>query len=246
MGFQIDPAQEDKYYDPQKATSLVFRSERPTDVRLNRLSDFPHLTELLLSNVRITEQDLKHIGACTGLHSLRLDRAQVVSDSDRQPIPLDLRFLDRLTALRELSFSYTPLPDNLTALAQLQQLQMLDLTATGVTAAGLKNIQRLLQLHLLRISGNTLGEEELWELRYIPSLQHLVIDSRQLSAADLQYWQLHYWREIVVSQELAVLKATDDTADEATDEAADEFVDFGEMQADSGDPQDTLPAGEID
>lgn len=175
------------------------------------LADLPHLRELELEGLKLTDDALRPIGRLRHLRSLTFAytpltgrglvhlaglaelkalevRTEDESEADRSLDHAALTSIATLSQLQKLklppAFTKGVTDRELELLTQLRELQDLDLEESQITNAGVRFLMRLPKLRDLNVCGTEIDASGLKELARHPSLQSVLVDGR-VSAADL-------------------------------------------------------------
>ena len=159
-----------------------------TDVDLDQIKWLTELRFLSLSETRVTDATLEHLGL-THLRHLYLEGTQVTDAG--------LEYLKAATQLQYLSLDDTKVTDGgLGDLGELSELQVLSLNKTHVTDAGLEHLRGLSQLRDLSLNRTQITDVGLKYLRELKQLKRLSLDGTEVTDAGLQQLrelnQLHY------------------------------------------------------
>ena len=147
-----------------------------TDNWLPNLEGKVNLSSLMLYNVAITTDGLRHLGSLSNLRSLSLHGSRVTSLVPIRP----------LTKIRWLCLAYTPIDDS--ALAVLQnwpQLYDLDLRKTNITDAGMVTLSGLSSLRELNLSQTRVTDAGLRHLARSNSLRSVVVRETEVTDAGI-------------------------------------------------------------
>lgn len=126
---------------------------------------FNHVAGADLSGCANVEPLMPQIAELRGIEILSLFECQVSDD--------DLRSLKELRTLRVLDLPEAIADDGLAHVANLTQLEALDLSGTKITDEGLVHLQRLRKLRVLDLSGTEITDAGLTHLRGLRQLEAL-------------------------------------------------------------------------
>ena len=134
------------------------------------------LSQLELSETRVTDAGLAHLRGLTGLSELRLEDTPVTDAG--------LAHLRGLTGLTELWLDHTPVTDaGLEHLKGLTNLTYLHLSHTQITGSGLVHLKGLTKLQVLDISGTHVTDVGLEHLKALPELGELDLSGTEVTDA---------------------------------------------------------------
>ena len=112
---------------------------------LRHLDGFPNLESLWLCETQATDENLRHVGRLTSLRRLLMGNAPEVSDSG-------VEHLSELNRLEFLHLTNSGVTDaSLLVLARLPKLHTLSLQLNGFTDRGLEYVQQMPQLRKLAV-----------------------------------------------------------------------------------------------
>ena len=140
------------------------------------LSSFPHLQELRLDGLALSDEVTIPIGTLTELRSLLFYRAPLTDAG--------IANLSRLTMLEELGLGESQVSDkSLEIIGKMTRLQSLDLRAP-VTGKGLSALRNLKDLKWLTL-GPTVNDDTLEAIAPLKNLEHLYLEKAQISDSQL-------------------------------------------------------------
>ena len=136
-----------------------------SDAAVAALAGHPTLVNLELAGARISARGAAALGTLTGLRRLRIP-SSAISDRDAGDLP---------RALRSLCLAHCAAIGNdaCAAIAQMPDLELLDLASTRVTGVGLRAVVSLRRLAHLDLSFLELGDRALTALTALPGLRGL-------------------------------------------------------------------------
>jgi Leucine-rich repeat (LRR) protein len=144
-------------------TTLDLSRNQITDAGLTHLHSLSSLMTLNLFYTQITDEGITNLRSLNTLTSLNLNRTQITDTGIVQLFPL--------TSLTTLNLSNTPITDKgLIQLASMTSLTHLELRGIKITSAGAAGLGRMTSLIELRLHRNQLIDEEITNLRLLPSL----------------------------------------------------------------------------
>ncbi|MCH5378232.1 MAG: hypothetical protein JJ992_30110 [Planctomycetes bacterium] len=162
---------------------LKIASGDVTNADLATLARLTGLQELALRNTKIDGQGLRQLAALDQLKTLDLQRSLNIKD-DAVGI-----LVDEFPSLEELVLVEGVFSD--TALAELQKLsrlQRLDLrSCSGLTAEGIRRLEPLRGLRVLKIGGAGIDDASLEALKPIRTLTSLTIEDASITDAGLEH-----------------------------------------------------------
>ena len=188
------------------------------------------LTSLVLFNVSVTNEELKHLAAFPKLKQMAISGKGITDDG--------LKNLSTLQELERLSLSGTSLSDaGMKHLAKLQNLKWLKLAGAKLTGAGirelsglpnledlslirsaiddhaLKEVGKLKELRKLNLRKTKVSDEGLKHLALMPELRELILQSTPITAEGLRHLapckslrEIWCWGTGVTSEEIRQLK----------------------------------------
>jgi Leucine rich repeat len=169
--------------------SLVLRGTSIAQ-SLGRFPDTGRLSKLTqLQRLRLWGMFV-YVGHLPELGSALLDgQWQAGRSSIKRDVRISgLKYLSRLTGIRELRLNHPKLKDAaLKHLAGLTQLRILDLESTSVTDAGLEHLAGLTQLRSLDLGSTRVKGEGLKYLAGLIYLDELVLNNTDVTDAGLEY-----------------------------------------------------------
>ena len=140
------------------------------------LLSFPHLHELRLDGLILSDEVTIPIGTLTELRSLQFYRAPITDAG--------IANLSRLTMLEELGLGESQVSDkSLEIIGKMTRLQSLDLRAP-VTGKGLSALRNLKDLKWLTL-GPTVNDDTLEAIAPLKNLEHLYLEKAQISDSQL-------------------------------------------------------------
>lgn len=169
------------FFDQTAIVTVSMTGENVGDAQVAALSDLPHLTRLDLENSSISIEGLKTVSELKSLRELRLIGAKVTDISPLANLP-------NLEALR-LDYCGRIQPEHLEALEQFPKLRVLGAAGLRLTDAGVAAIAKCTQLEELDITGATLSETGLRPLQQLKRLKLLRIAHSRYDPADLEAFQ---------------------------------------------------------
>ena len=105
---------------------------------LEALADLPHLQEVGVFKLAVNDSDLEKLAELKHLQILYISGSRFITDQG-------VRHLERLSCLKKLELSDVHVTDkSVPSLRTLRKLQWLQLNGTGITAAGLTELQEKL------------------------------------------------------------------------------------------------------
>ncbi len=138
------------------------------------------LQVLMLSNKKISDEDLAYIKGLTGLVALSLDSTPIEGAG--------LAHLAALTSLKDLSLFNTKVSDaGLEHLSSLKSLKRLSLFITQVRGPGLKCLQNLTSLVLLDLAATPITDEYLVHVAEITWLKELQLQDTDITNKGLAH-----------------------------------------------------------
>jgi thiol-disulfide isomerase/thioredoxin/Leucine-rich repeat (LRR) protein len=173
-----------------------------TDVGLKHLADLIELEHIQLSDTLITDGGLKHLAGMNKLKYLRFDQNNI---SDAGLVHLEklpaletlmiagkfdgagLASIARIQSLRGLHFtSGIPIaPESLAHLAQLPQLEELNISGSALTDHSVKHLASIESLQSVWIQHAPITDAGLAEIAMLPRLSRLVLSSKGITWAGL-------------------------------------------------------------
>ena len=140
------------------------------------LSSFPHLRELRLDGLVLTDEVTIPIGKLTELRSLQFYRAPLTD--------VGIANLSRLTMLEELGLGESRITDkSLEIIGKMTRLKWLDLRAP-VTGKGLSALRSLKDLQWLTL-GPTVNDDAIEAMAPLKNLEHLYLEKAQITDSQL-------------------------------------------------------------
>ena len=135
-----------------------------TDDDLRYLDQLKELTELDLTNARITDRGLEQLVKHRRLKTLNLTSTRITDAG--------LKHIARLPHLEELALADTEIGDaGLASLSAMRNLQCLHLSLMGITDEGLTHVSRLAQLHALTLAGTPVGDDGIRKLTRLSKIR---------------------------------------------------------------------------
>jgi hypothetical protein len=206
----------DEFFQNVRQVSLVYddssgkRFDNPnveaSDELLKRLSDLPGLTNLYLTDTQATDEGLRHIGKMTGLETLMIWNARLVTDAGVAHLKSlrklktihinksnltnkSLLLLSSLPGMEEMSLQQNHFSDE--GLARLKGKDRLKRLYIGlgdlqVTDAGLAHLRGFERLELLDVQHSEVTINGLEQLKTLPNLQELWLSATKVTDADVR------------------------------------------------------------
>ncbi len=177
-----------------------------TDVGLEHVGEMLHLKHLGIGGKTITDAGLEHLAKLTDLESLEIASTKVTDAALAHLAPLrkltSLRaylhnfttdvgalHLSQLKALRRLSTHLQVTEVGLRALAELPDLQNLDLAGEGVTDAAMTHLARMKSLKEIWIQLSPITDTGLARLSDLENLEYLLLGVTRVSGEGLRHLQ---------------------------------------------------------
>ncbi len=158
---------------------LTVNRTRVSDRGLLTISRHENLTYLDLSQNRLTDAALEHVGKLKKLKVLRLDNTSITG--------VGLRHLARLQNLEELSLADSPLQDAaMRHLSSLRGLRKLTLEKTPISGAGFAQVAGLNQLEEVSLSQAKCSDQGLSHLPEFPALKRIDLSETGAGNATLK------------------------------------------------------------
>jgi tRNA A-37 threonylcarbamoyl transferase component Bud32 len=173
-----------------------------TDEAFCRLKDLPHVKDINIHSIRVTDIALEHVATFPSVRGLNFGRTAVTGKTLDKLKALDLellilndgpiadealRHLPLFPHLHHLALGKTAITDaGLAPLAELKQLDFLDLGETQITGAGLGALVSLPELKRLRlVNAAHVGKEATPHLEQMKRLTYLELRGTRISPAGL-------------------------------------------------------------
>ena len=187
-------------------TSLVLFNVSVTDEELKHLAAFPKLKQLALSGKGITDDGLKHLLTLKELETLSLGGTSL-SDAG-------MKHLAKLQNLKWLELAGAQITGaGIRELASLPNLQDLSLIRSAIDDQALKEVGELKELRKLNLRKTTVSDEGLKQLASMPELRELVLQSTAITAEGLRHLApceslrlVYCWGTDVTEEEIRQLK----------------------------------------
>ena len=167
-----------QHIDVSELEVLSLNSSLVDDSISQLLSRCAKLETLSLNGCNISDRTLAQLKHCRLLRTLHLDDTEIVGRAFE-----DLRDLD----LRILSLTGSQLDDTgAAALAQVHELEFLDISETNVTVLGLSHLARMPQLRDLTANGVELQPTELGRIKFAAPLTGLSLNDTGIDDRDVE------------------------------------------------------------
>jgi internalin A len=148
-----------------------------TDNWLPNLEGKANLSSLMLYNVAITTDGLRHLRSLSNLTARSLHGSRVTGSEPLRP----------LTKIMGLSLAYTPIDESaLTVLQDRPQLYYLDLHKTNITDAGMVTLSGLSSLRERYLSQTRVTDAGLRHLARSNSLRSVVVRETEVTDAGIE------------------------------------------------------------
>ena len=161
-------------------TSLILFNVSVNDEELKHLAAFPKLKQLALSGKGMTDDGLKHLLTLKELERLSLSNSSI-SDAG-------MKHLATLQNLKRLELAGVKLTGaGIRELAGLPHLQDLSLIRSGIDDQALKDVGELKELRELNLRKTKISDEGLKHLAMMPELRELILQSTAITAEGLRH-----------------------------------------------------------
>ncbi len=187
-------------------TSLILFNVSVTDEELKHLAAFPKLKQLALSGKGITDEGLKHLLTLKELERLSLGGTSL-SDAG-------MKHLAKLQNLKWLELAGAQITGaGIRELAGLPNLQDLSLIRSAIDDKALKDVGELKKLRELNLRKTKVSDEGLEHLAMMPELRELILQSTPITAEGLRHLApckslrlVYCWGTDVTNEEIRQLK----------------------------------------
>ena len=187
-------------------TSLILFNVSVTDEELKHLAAFPKLKQLAISGKGITDDGLKHLATLKELERLSLGGTSL-SDAG-------MKHLAKLQNLKWLELAGAQITGaGIRELAGLPHLQDLSLIRSAIDDNALKDVGELKEMRELNLRKTMVSDEGLKHLAMMPELRELVLQSTAITAEGLRHLApckslrlVYCWGTDVTNEEIRQLK----------------------------------------
>jgi Leucine-rich repeat (LRR) protein len=159
-------------YSSRQSSNLSTHQRGQWNRTLRQIGRLTQLTELSLS-IELDDDDLRELCGLSQLQRLHLDRDHLTAHGLRGLVPL--------RSLRDVSLSNAT-DDSLAVLAQLPNLEVLNLRGTAITDDGLKHLRGHRRLRSLLLGSTNVTDHGAILLLSLPALE--IVDLQQTKITD--------------------------------------------------------------
>jgi hypothetical protein len=150
-----------------------------TDAIMGPLRSLTHLTKLDLTQTRVSDSGLKHLGEMPGLKFLILQGTPIGDDG--------LQCLNGMRHLQQLDLSGTNVTDKgLQHTVVLTKLRELNLNDTKITDAGLVHCMNLAELKTISLAGTDITDAGLANIKVLSRLRFIDLSRTRVTSAGIK------------------------------------------------------------